>query len=67
MTTTNYHEASQAAQADANRYRRPMAIERSWEYGHEVFRVKMVPIDPAYRSGWETRVEIVEPDGTACA
>ena len=61
MTTTNYHEARLAAQVDANRYSRPMAIEKAREYGQEVFRVKMIPADTAKRAGWETRVEVVEP------
>ena len=62
MTTTNYHEARLVAQVDANRYGRPMAIEKAREYGQEVFRVKMIPVDPAQRFGWETRVEVVEPE-----
>ena len=53
MTTSSYREAQQVAQSDANRYNRPMGIEKAREYGHEVFRVKMIPIDPLQRFGWE--------------
>lgn len=62
MTTTNYHEARQAAQADANRFKRPMGVEKALEYGREVFRVKMLLTDPTKRFGWELRCEVVEPD-----
>ena len=62
MTTTNYHEAQRIAQVDANRYGRPMAIEKATEYGRVVFHVKMLPIKPSDRFGWETRCEVVDPD-----
>lgn len=55
-----YEHARQQAQADANRYHRPMGIERAREFGREVFYVRMIPVDPAKRFGWETRVEVID-------
>lgn len=50
--SSDYHEAYQQAQADANTFCRPMALERANEYGKIVFRVKMLPIKPEQRFGW---------------
>ncbi len=55
--------AHTAAQADANRFHRPMGIEKAKEYGRTVYRVAMLPIKPSDRYGWETRCEVVEPEG----
>lgn len=59
---STWKPAHQAAQHDANRYGRPMGIDGGKEYGKTVYRVKMIPKDPNKRFGWETRVEVVEPD-----
>jgi hypothetical protein len=58
----NYTAARAQAQSEANRFNRPMGIERAREFGREVFRVKMIPKNPAQRFGWETRCEVVEPE-----
>lgn len=59
---SDYHQAYQVAQAEANKYTRPMAIERATEYGRQVYRVKWIPIDPRQRFGWELRAEVVQPE-----
>jgi len=60
-TFIDYHSAFAAAQADARLLKRPMGLERTIEYGCAVYRVKMIPINPQHRFGWETRCEVVEP------
>lgn len=57
---TEYVEAAAEARHQAKFYHRPMGLEKAVEYGKTVYRVKMVPIDPSKRFGWETRCEIVE-------
>lgn len=57
----NYDDAYRQAQEDANKFNRPMGIEKADEYGRQVFRVQMIPKDPNQRFGWETRVQVVEP------
>ena len=59
---SDYKDAYKEAQIYANRLMRPMAIEKATEYGRVVFRVKMLPIKPSDRFGWETRCEVVDPD-----
>lgn len=59
---SDYQQAFQAAQADANTYARPMGIERATEYGRQVYRVKWIAVDPRQRFGWELRAEVVQPE-----
>ena len=65
FVSRDYHEAHAAAQADAQRFDRPMGLEKANEYGRTVYRVKMLPKDPAKRFGWECWCEVVEPLRTA--
>ena len=57
-----WSDARHYAQQDANRYQRPMGVEKQNHYGRIVFCVTTIPANPSKRFGWETRVEVVEPD-----
>lgn len=62
----DYHEAYEAARLDAVQFNRPMGLEAAREYGKIVYRVKMIPINPAQRCGWETCCEVVLPTDPKC-
>lgn len=53
-----WNEARSAAQASANRSGYSMGIEKTREYGRTMYRVFLMPQNPA---GHEFRAECVEP------
>jgi hypothetical protein len=60
---SDYFAAYKHAQAQANYFKRPMALEKGADLGgREVFRVKHIPKNPRFRFGWETRCQVVEPN-----
>lgn len=64
FVSSDYREARERAQHDADTYQRPMGLERAVEFGRTVYRVKMIPVRAEQRFGWELRCEVVEPTHT---
>lgn len=61
MFYTSYFDAYDAALAKAREMNRPVGLEACKEYGKSGFRVKLIPVDPDKRFGWEMRCEVVKP------
>ena len=66
MFFTDYHEAYAHALGKARELGRPVGIEAMCEYGRKGFSVKLVPVDPSKRFGWEMRCEVVNPTDPVC-
>lgn len=57
---SDWKDAHNSAQRQANLYARDMGVEKANEFGKTVYRVKMLP-NPENRYGWELRCEVVHP------
>ena len=59
---SDYKTVRAAAQKQANETGRPVGLEKTTEYGKEVFNIKSIPADPKKRFGYEARIEVVDPE-----